>query len=85
MPRIFAYRFRQVSGWQADLYHFMYKRRFRTFMDNVLAQDLMALKAMPPWPPRENLYQHDIGLVRIRRIFQQQAEAQARELVDGGA
>ena len=79
--RIFAYRFRQVSGWQADLYHFMYKTRFRTFMDNVLAQDKMALKAMPPWPPKENLYQHDIGLVRIRRAFQQQAESQARELV----
>jgi phenylpropionate dioxygenase-like ring-hydroxylating dioxygenase large terminal subunit len=83
--RIFAYRFRQVSGWQADLYHFMYKTQFMAFMDSVLAQDKMALKAMPPWPPRENLYQHDVGLVRIRRIFQQQAESQARDLVGGDA
>ena len=34
--RIFAYRFRQVSGWQADLYHFMYRTRFRRHMDAVL-------------------------------------------------
>ena len=78
--KIFAYRFRNVSGWQSDLYHFMYKHRFRAFMDAVLAQDEMALAAMPAWPPRENLYQHDIGLARIRRHFRQQAEAQAQEL-----
>ena len=78
--KIFAYRFRNVSGWQSDLYHFMYRHRFRAFMDAVLAQDEMALAAMPAWPPRENLYQHDIGLARIRRHFRHQAEAQAQEL-----
>ena len=78
--KIFAYRFRNVSGWQSDLYHFMYKHRFRAFMDAVLAQDEMALAAMPAWPPRENLYQHDIGLARIRRHFRGQAEAQAEAL-----
>jgi len=78
--RIFAYRFRQVSGWQADLYHFMYKNRFQKHMDAVLGQDKMAIAAMPPWPPNENLYQHDIGLTRIRKHFRDEAEKQAKIL-----
>jgi hypothetical protein len=30
----------------------------------------------------ENLYQHDLGLVRIRRIFQRAARDQAAALAD---
>lgn len=79
--RIFAYRFRKVTGWQADLWHFLYHTRLGQHMDAVLAEDRMALDAMPPWPARENLYQHDIGLVRARRHIRQAAEAQAKELI----
>ena len=49
-------------------------------MDAVLAQDKMAIAAMPPRPPNENLYQHDIGLTRIRKHFRDEAEKQAKIL-----
>lgn len=77
--RIFAWRFRRVSGWTADLWHFLYKTRLGINMDAVLAQDREALAAMPRWPAPENLYQHDLGIIRARRHMRQIAEAQARE------
>jgi phenylpropionate dioxygenase-like ring-hydroxylating dioxygenase large terminal subunit len=77
---VFIWRSRKVSGWHADLWHFLYKTRLGRYMDAVLAQDQVALNAMPPWPPKENLYQHDVGLVRLRRHMEQAAQAQAREL-----
>ncbi len=78
--KIFAWRLRKVSGWQADLWHFLYKTRLGIHMAAVLEQDRVALTALPAWPPQEeNLYQHDLGIVRARRHMRQLAEAQARE------
>jgi phenylpropionate dioxygenase-like ring-hydroxylating dioxygenase large terminal subunit len=77
---VFIWRSRQVSGWLADLWHFLYKTRLGRFMNAVLAQDQVVLNAMPPWPAPETLYQHDVGLVRLRRHMEEAALAQAREL-----
>lgn len=79
--QIHAWRLRQVSGWQRDLWHFLFKVRLRNFTNAVLAQDKMALAAMPPWPPVENLYQHDLGVARVRKYIRDAAESQAREFV----
>jgi hypothetical protein len=38
------------------------------------------MDAMPPWPAPENLYQHDIGVVRMRRHVREVANSQARAL-----
>jgi len=35
---------------------------------------------LPPWPPIENLYQHDVGVSRVRRKIRKEAEAQLRAL-----
>jgi hypothetical protein len=78
---VFIWRSRQVSGWLADLWHFLYKTRLGRLMDAVLEQDQQVLNAMPPWPAPETLYQHDVGLVRLRRHMEEAAQAQARELL----
>lgn len=75
-----VWRLRKVQGWQRDLWDFLFRRRLREFADAVLAQDKAALAAMPPWPAPENLYQHDIGLTRLRKIIKDAAQAQAREV-----
>lgn len=78
--RIHVWRLRKVSGWQRDLWHFLFKYRLRGFVDAVLAQDRVAMDAMPPWPAPENLYQHDIGVVRMRRHMREVANSQASAL-----
>jgi phenylpropionate dioxygenase-like ring-hydroxylating dioxygenase large terminal subunit len=78
--KVVVWRLRKVSGWHEDLWHFLYSTRVGTAMAGVLNQDRDALKAMPPWPAPENLYQHDIGVVRARRHMRQLAEAQASAL-----
>jgi len=78
--KVVVWRLRKVSGWHEDLWHFLYRTRVGVAMAGVLNQDRDALGAMPPWPAPENLYQHDIGVVRARRHMRQLAEAQANAL-----
>jgi phenylpropionate dioxygenase-like ring-hydroxylating dioxygenase large terminal subunit len=78
--RINVWRLRKVSGWQRDLWHFLFRARILGFVDAVLAQDIVALGTMPLWPAQEHLYGHDAGLTRARKHFREAAKAQAREL-----
>lgn len=78
--RINAWRLRKVSGWQSNLWNFLFRVRIRGFVDAVLAQDIVALGTMPLWPAPEHLYGHDAGLTRARKHFREAAKAQAREL-----
>jgi phenylpropionate dioxygenase-like ring-hydroxylating dioxygenase large terminal subunit len=79
--RINVWRLRKVSGWQRDLWHVLFRARIRGFVDAVLAQDIVALGTMPPWPAQEHLYGHDAGLTRARKHFREAAKAQARRMV----
>jgi hypothetical protein len=74
------WRMRTVTGWQRDLWYFLYKAKLEEFAWQVLEQDREILEDMPPWPPQENLHQHDLGVSRMRRMMRREAEAQIREL-----
>jgi phenylpropionate dioxygenase-like ring-hydroxylating dioxygenase large terminal subunit len=76
--RINVWRLRRVSGWQRDLWHFLFRTRIVNFVDAVLAQDVVALATMPPWPSPEHLYGHDAGLTRVRKHYRELARTQAR-------
>jgi phenylpropionate dioxygenase-like ring-hydroxylating dioxygenase large terminal subunit len=76
--RINVWRLRKVAGWQRDLWHFLFRTRIVTFVDAVLAQDIVALATMPPWPSAEHLYGHDAGLTRVRKHYRELARTQAR-------
>jgi phenylpropionate dioxygenase-like ring-hydroxylating dioxygenase large terminal subunit len=74
------WRMRKSTGWQRDLWYFLYKVKLEEFAWQVLEQDREILEDMPPWPPKENLHQHDLGVSRMRRMMRREAEAQVKAL-----
>jgi phenylpropionate dioxygenase-like ring-hydroxylating dioxygenase large terminal subunit len=77
--QIFFWRLRRVSGWERDLWRFLYRERLEARHYAVLEQDRVALEGMPDDArEREMLYQHDIGITRLRRRF----KALAREQIE---
>jgi len=79
--QVYFWRIRKVSGWERDLWHFMYKNRVEGLHWDVLEQDRMILEQMPHLArSNENLYQHDSGLARIRFELQKEAKAQVEAL-----
>ncbi|MEB3369075.1 Rieske 2Fe-2S domain-containing protein [Saccharopolyspora mangrovi] len=74
----FFWRCRKVSGWERDSWRFLYKNRIEARHWQVLEQDRAMAEGMPDdaWA-RENLYQHDIALVRLRRVLRAEAKRQA--------
>ncbi|MCC6006171.1 MAG: aromatic ring-hydroxylating dioxygenase subunit alpha [Rhodobacteraceae bacterium] len=68
MAAIFHWRCRKVSGWQRDAWRFLFKNRLEARHHHVLEQDRVMLEDFHTDPRgREVLYQHDLGLVRLRR------------------
>ena len=74
---IIFWRCRKVSGWQRDVWRFLYKNRLEERHWVVLEQDRRMLAQFEPDArDRELLYNHDMGLMRLRRIMKQKAIAQ---------
>lgn len=77
--RIFFWRLRKVDGWQRDLWRFLYRERLERRHYEVLEQDRVVLEGMADDArDREILYQHDIGITRLRRRW----KAIAREQIE---
>lgn len=75
----FFWRCRKVSGWERDSWRFLYRTRLEERHWQVLEQDRVMLEAMPlDAHDRESLYQHDIALVRLRRLLRSAATRQLR-------
>lgn len=74
---VFFWRTRKVSGWQRDVWRFLYKNRLEARHWAVLEQDRAVLEVMEPDAnKREHLYQHDVGVMRVRRQLRQLAISQ---------
>ncbi|HYP71532.1 MAG TPA: 3-phenylpropionate dioxygenase, partial [Variovorax sp.] len=84
MTATFFWRVRKLEpGWQRDTWRFLYKNRLEARHWHVLEQDRVMLEEMEPDANQhENLYQHDLGIVRLRRhlkgLAQQQLDAQQK-------
>jgi phenylpropionate dioxygenase-like ring-hydroxylating dioxygenase large terminal subunit len=75
------WRLRQTTGWQRNMWRFMFKMRLEQFAWEAIEEDREILESLAPWPPpAENLYQHDLGVARLRRLLRREAEAQAEAL-----
>ncbi len=76
----FFWRCRRVTGWQRDSWRFLYRTLLEERHWDVLEQDRAMLDVMPldAWE-REGLYQHDIALVRVRRLLRNRAESWIRD------
>ena len=80
--QVFFWRARKVSGWQRDVWKFMYKNRLEGLHWDVLEQDRIVLEQMAPNArDHEGLNAHDVGLTRVRRLFEKTAKEQVNELV----
>ncbi|MQY28705.1 aromatic ring-hydroxylating oxygenase subunit alpha [Nocardia aurantia] len=75
---VFFWRYRKVTGWERDVWQFLYRTTLEERHWHVLEQDRVMLEAMAPDADQaENLYQHDLGVLRLRRLYKAQAEEQA--------
>jgi phenylpropionate dioxygenase-like ring-hydroxylating dioxygenase large terminal subunit len=82
LAAVFHWRCRKLQGWQRDAWRFLYKNRLEARHWAVLEQDREMLEAMEPDAnQREHLYQHDMGVVKLRRHMKNLAQA---ELDEGG-
>ncbi len=78
----FFWRCRKVDGWMRDTWRFLYRNRLEARHWAVLEQDRVMLEQMEPDAnTREILYQHDIGLVRLRRVLKTLATEQVQASV----
>ncbi len=83
---VFFWRYRKVSGWERDVWRFLYKTTLEARHFAVLEQDREMLEGMPDDADQaENLYQHDLGVSRVRRLYRAEARRQIKELNDESA
>jgi phenylpropionate dioxygenase-like ring-hydroxylating dioxygenase large terminal subunit len=83
---VFFWRCRRVQGWERAVWRFLYRTRLEARHFAVLEQDRELLEALAPDADRsENLYKHDLGVVRIRKLLRREARAQLAELASPGA
>lgn len=79
--RVFFWRCRKVSGWQRNVWRFMYRNYLEKLHWDVLEQDRIILENMAPNARQhEFLYQHDVGLSRLRRMMKKEAEKQIKKI-----
>lgn len=74
---VWNYRMQKKSGWQRDVWRFLYKNKGSDRGAIVLDQDRVALEAIPADAiQRETLLQCDVGVANIRRLYKEEAERQ---------
>jgi phenylpropionate dioxygenase-like ring-hydroxylating dioxygenase large terminal subunit len=75
-----VWRLRKAQGWQAAMFRFMFNTLYEQRTWDLIEQDREMLESMPPYPPAETLYQHDQGVIALRRYLREQAEAEVRAM-----
>ena len=74
---VFFWRMRKASGLAREVWRFLYRATLEARHLLVLEQDREMLVHMPPDArKREMLYQHDVGVARIRQALVNKAKAQ---------
>ena len=83
----YFWRTRKVEGWQRNVWRFMYRNRLEGLHWAVLEQDRYVLESLSENArSREFLYDHDVGVARVRRMLEKRAaeQANARAAVQPG-
>lgn len=82
----FFWRNRRVQGWERNVWRFLYRNRLEARHWHVLEQDRAVAEAIEPDAcAREFLYDHDVGVARVRRWLRDEAGAQLAALSAAGA
>ena len=75
--KVFFWRLRKVEGLARESWRFLYRAKLEPNHWNVLEQDRVMLEGMPDDArKREMLYQHDLGVSRIRQMLTRAAKTQ---------
>ncbi len=75
--QVYFWRIRKASGFDKNVWRFLYRNRLESLHWDVLEQDRLVMESLNRHArAKENLYQHDVGLARVRRMMEQMAEAQ---------
>ena len=75
--KVFFWRMRQVEGLDRESWRFIFRATLEERHWNVLEQDRVMLEGMPDDArKREMLYQHDLGVSRIRQMLTRAAKQQ---------
>ncbi len=75
--KVFFWRMRKISGLARESWRFLYRAVLEANHWHVLEQDRVMLEGMPDDARRrEMLYQHDLGVSRIRQILTRAAKQQ---------
>ncbi|RRQ27411.1 3-phenylpropionate dioxygenase [Rhodococcus sp. Eu-32] len=83
---VFHWRTRRVSGWERESWRFLYRTVLEEKHWQVLEQDRTVLEVLASDADHEeHLYQHDLGVSRIRRMYRADAVAQAEQLAKANA
>ncbi|SFL88500.1 aromatic ring-hydroxylating dioxygenase subunit alpha [Variovorax sp. OV329] len=87
LSAVFHWRCRKLpKGWERDTWRFLYQNRLEARHWHVLEQDRRMLEDMEPDANQhENLYQHDLGVVRLRRHLKGLAQQQVESLQKAAA
>jgi phenylpropionate dioxygenase-like ring-hydroxylating dioxygenase large terminal subunit len=81
----FFFRVRKVQGWQRDVWRFLYRTKLEPRHWHVLEQDREMMDGCGLGLERhEMLYQHDAGLIRLRRYLAKEARGQLMALKEAG-
>jgi len=83
--KVFFWRLRKVQGVEREAWRFLYRANLEPRHWHVLEQDRVMLEEMTPDAgKRDMLYQHDLGVSRIRQLLlkaaSEQIEAEAESL-----
>jgi phenylpropionate dioxygenase-like ring-hydroxylating dioxygenase large terminal subunit len=71
---VWFFRSRKISGWQRDMWRFLYKNRLEARNLEVVDQDRVVLEAIPLQArQRERMIQTDIAVARMRRHLRVEA------------
>ena len=80
--QVYFWRTRKVQGWQRNAWRLLYKNRLEALHWAVLEQDQFVLESLPADArEREFLYDHDVGLARVRRLLEKRAGEQAERVL----
>ncbi|GKY89392.1 aromatic ring-hydroxylating oxygenase subunit alpha [Sinisalibacter aestuarii] len=75
--KVFFWRLREVEGIARESWRFLYRAQLEENHWNVLEQDRVMLEGMPDDARRrEMLYQHDLGVSRLRQMLTRAAKGQ---------
>src|SRR5262249_31891690 len=78
---VFFWRLRKAVGLAREVWRFLYRATLEARHWHVLEQDRDVLESMPADARRrEMLYQHDVGVARVRQTLVNKAKAQIAAL-----